>query len=363
MGAEGLVPSLLCTFGSWYNSSGQAQRHHQMASRSNSSQSVMELFAREWRVFLPPRQQTGALQVCPVLGFLAVVLVVPPILTKVFSSPLLRQETRYLLLGNTLLSDLLFMFIYLLSTCFNAAGVATSEWSCATLLFLLGIFYSAGLLSAMAMVLDTSLAVLAPLRYLALWPVSRTRWAIAAVWAASVVFPAGTVAGFLWHHSADPCASQVCSLPVLLALTVGYSVPMRASMLLTVAGVLLVLLLVLFGYVFLCCRTRRSGVWRGERASRARGTFFIHYFHLLLSICPMLVLAVELLLYARPSRSVELRAHLLASLVLCNVLLVLPKALAPYLYGLRYRDLDLCRTLLTFYRLKRPATVTPLTKS
>lgn len=305
----------------------------------------------------------GALKVCPVLGFLAVVLIIPPILAKVFSSPHLRQETRYLLLANTLLSDLLFMFIYLLTTCFNAAGVVTSEWSCSALLFVLSVFYCAGLLSAKAMVLDTSLAVLAPLRYLALWPVSKTRWAIAAVWAASVLFPASTVAVFLWYHSVDPCSSHVCSLPVFLVLTVGYSVPMRASMLLTVAGVLLVLLLVLAGYVFLYCRTRRSGVWRRERASRARGTFLIHYFHLVLSLCPMLVLAVELLLCSRSSRSVDLRANLLVSLVLCNVLLVLPKALAPYLYGLRYRDLDLRRTLLTFYRIKRPATVTPVTKS
>ncbi|KAJ8389555.1 hypothetical protein AAFF_G00117920 [Aldrovandia affinis] len=360
MGAKGLVMPLLCTFGSWYNSSGQAERHWRISSRSNSSPSMMELFTREWQVFLPPRQSV-VLQVCPALCFLAVALVVPLVLAKVFSTPRLRQETRYLLLANTLLSDLLFVSVYLLTTSFNAAGVSTAEWTCAALLFLLGVFYSAGLLSAKAMLLDTMLAVLAPLRYLALWPVSRTRRAIGAVWAASVILPAATVAMFLWHYMEDPCGSHVCSLPVLLVLTVGYSAPMRVSMLLTVAGVLLVLLLVLSGYVLLYCRTKRSGVWRGEHTSRARGTFLIHYLHLLLSLCPMLVLAVELLLCSRPSRSVDLRANLWVSLVLCNVLLLLPKALAPYLYGLRYRDLDLCSTLLTFYRLKRPAAVAPVT--
>lgn len=83
------------------------------------------------------------------------------------------QETRYLLLANALLSDLLFVSVYMLSTCMSTAGVLMSGWSCATFLFLLGVLYSAGILTTKAMVLDTSLAVLAPLRYFALWPVSR----------------------------------------------------------------------------------------------------------------------------------------------------------------------------------------------
>ena len=132
---------------------------------------------------------------------------------------------------------------------------------------------------------------------------------------------------------------------------------MQVSMLLTVAGILIILLLVLSGYLALCWQTRQAGVWRGERSSRARGTFLIHYLHLFLSFCPMLVLVIELLLYCR-HRILDLRANLWVSLVVCNVLLVLPKALAPYLYGLRYRDLS--GALFSLFRLKR-ASVSPET--
>ncbi|XP_029561587.1 probable G-protein coupled receptor 148 [Salmo trutta] len=363
-----VVLSLLCAFGTWYNNSGHAERHSRISSETsgntsdttntttNSFQRQVELFTREWHVFLPPRQ-SRAMHVCPILGFLAVSLVIPVILTRILTSPRMRQETRYLLLANALLSDMLFVSLYMVSACLNATGVLMSEWACSTILFLLGLLYCAGIFSTKAMVLDTSLAVMAPLRYYALWPVSRTRRAIAGIWAVSVFLPAASVGVLVWYHSTGPCSLQICSLPLLLVLTVSQSTPMQVSMLLAVTGVLLILLLVFSGYIVLYYRTRMSGVWRGERSSRAKGTFLIHYLHLILSFLPMLVLLIKLLLYCHLD-AVDLRANLWVSLVVCNILLVLPKALAPYLYGLRYRHL--CEALLAFYGLKRPTTVSPV---
>ncbi|XP_030629307.1 probable G-protein coupled receptor 148 [Chanos chanos] len=351
---DDLSLSLLCTFGSWYNSSGRGKRPSPLSENTNTtSHTPVELFALEWQVFLPPQQMRG-IYVCPLLGFLAVSLVTPVILTRILTSTELRRQTRYLLLANALLSDLLFLSVYMLSTCLNAAGVIMSEWACATLLFLMGVLYSGGILTAKAMVLDTLLAVLVPLRYLSLWPVYRTRFAIGAIWIVGMFIPAASVGSFLWYHSSGPCALQICSLPLLLALAVSHSKPLQVSMLLTVTAVLLILLLVFSGYLVLCCRTRNSGVWRGERSSRARGTFLIHYLNLFLSVCPMLVLVIELLLYSNNSL-LDLRVTLWVSLIVCNVLLVLPKALAPYLYGLRYRDL--CGALQKTFRIRRPPTV------
>uniref|UniRef100_A0A8C4AK18 G-protein coupled receptors family 1 profile domain-containing protein n=1 Tax=Denticeps clupeoides TaxID=299321 RepID=A0A8C4AK18_9TELE len=335
--------SLLCLFGTWYNGSGFAEEHSVMLMNPNASQSKMELFTHEWLVFLPPRHM-GALQVCPVLGFLAVSLVTPVILAQILGRLQLRQQTRYLLLANALLSDLLFVSLYFLSTCLNAAGVLMSDWTCAFLLFLLGVLHIVDILSAKAMVLDTSLAVLAPLRYLTLWPVSRTWYAIAAIWGMSVGFPLACVGVFIWQHSVGPCSLHICSLPLFLVLTVSHSLPLQVSMLLAVAGILVILVLVFLGYFALYMLTLQSGVWRGQRSTRARGTLLIHYLHLFLSFCPMLVLIIELLLYCR-SRVLNLRANLWVSLVVCNVLLVLPKVLAPYLYGLRYRDLRVAHSL------------------
>lgn len=356
MADEDLLHSLLCMFVDWYNSSGQAELLGRRVAATNSSYTAVELFVQEWRVFLPP-PHTRALQVCPILGFIAVFLTTPIILFRILSRSGLRTQTRHLLLANALLSDLLFGALYLLSTCLNAAAVLMSDWTCAAMLFLMGMLYSAGVLSATAIVLDTCLAVLTPLHYATLWPVSRTYGAIAATWAASVLFPAASVGLFLWYHATGPCTQIICSLPLVLVLTVSHSRPLQVCMLLTVTAILVLLLLVVAGYVVLYCLSSRSGVWRGRSSSRAKGTFLIHYLHLFLSVCPMVVLVVELLLYCN-STGLRPRHDLWVSLVVCNIQLVLPKGLAPYLYGLRYRDLR--GALLDFFGLNRPRAIAPL---
>ncbi|KAM9440045.1 putative G-protein coupled receptor 148 isoform 1-T1 [Clarias gariepinus] len=356
MAAEDFALSLLCTFVDWYNSSGQAERLGRQFAQTNTSRTAMELFVQEWHIFLPP-QQMRVIQICPILGFLAVFLTTPILLARILFKAHLRQQTRYLLLANALFSDLLFVALYMLTTCLNTAAVLMSDVACAAMLFLMGIFYSGGLFSATAIVLDTSLAILAPLRYATLWPISRTYSAVLTIWVVSFLFPAASVGLFLWYHRMSPCTQHICSLPLVLVLTVSHSKPLQVCMLLTVTAVLITLLLVVAGYAILYCHTSKSGVWRGERSSRAKGTFLVHYLHLFLSVCPMLLLIIELLLYSYSSE-LHPSAGLWVSLVLCNILLVLPKALAPYLYGLRYRDLR--GALLDLFRLNRPRAITPV---
>nr|XP_006637827.1 PREDICTED: probable G-protein coupled receptor 148 [Lepisosteus oculatus] len=356
MDAEATFLSLLCTFGTWYNSSGSAEGSSKTSNTTNSSTGSLERFTVEWQHFMPPWQMS-LLQICPILCFLAVLLVIPLILVKVFSNPRMRQETRYLLLANALLCDLMFISFYMLTTCFSAAGVLMSKEACASLLYFLGVFYGAGVLTTKAMVLDTSLAVLLPLRYLSLWPVSRTKKAILMMWLSSLLLPAASVGLFLWYQSSSPCMMQICSLPLLLVLTVNSSRPLRVSLLVALTCLLVCLLLVFCGYVILYYKTRHSGIWRGC-FSRAKGTFLIHYLLLFLSCCPALVLVIELLLYT--GNGIDLRTDLWVSLVICNILVVLPKTLCPYMYGLRYRDLS--KAVLAFYRLKWPSpAVSPLT--
>ncbi|XP_016096919.1 probable G-protein coupled receptor 148 [Sinocyclocheilus grahami] len=356
LAAEDLFLSLLCSFGNWYNKSGRAELHRHSSNFSNSSESPAEMFAHEWHGFIPPSHMR-VLQICPILAFLAILLITPVLLVRILSRVDLRQQTRYLLLANVLFSDLLFVCMNILSACINLAGVLMTEWPCAVLLFLSAILYSSGVLSITAMVLDTCFAVLAPFRYLALWPVSRTYGALGAIWVVSVFFPAASIGMFLWYHSTAPCALHLCSLPLLMVLTVSHFRPLHVSMMLTVTGIIFILLMVLSGYIILYFCTRSSGVWKGETSSRARGTFLIHYLHLFLTFCPLLVLMIELML-CNNNETMDPKANLWMSLVVCNVLLILPKALAPYLYGLRYREL--CNVLFQFFRLNRPTTITPV---
>ncbi|KAG9278294.1 putative G-protein coupled receptor 148 [Astyanax mexicanus] len=355
MAGQDLLLSLLCMFGDWYNSSGQVEHIGRQFGETNTSY-LIERFVQDWHVFLPPPHMR-ALQVCPILGFVAVFLTTPIILFRIMSRAHLRQQTRYLLLANALLSDLIFVVFYMLITCLNAASVLMSDLACGAFLFLMGVLYSAGVFSATAIVVDTSLAILAPLRYATLWPTSRTYGVIVATWVVSVFFPAASVALFLWYHATGPCTQLICSLPLLLVLTVSHSRPLQVCMLLTVTAILVILLLVVAGYVALYCHSSKSGVWRREKSSRAKGTFLIHYLHLFLSVCPILLLVIELLLYCN-STGLNPSADLWISLVMCNVLLVLPKGLAPFLYGLRYRDLR--GPLLDFFGLNRPRAITPV---
>lgn len=82
-----LVLSLLCTFGSWYNSSGHAEKHSRLSYQANASDNLqrqVDLFTREWQIFLPP-QNARLLQVCPIMGFLAASLVTPIILARIIT--------------------------------------------------------------------------------------------------------------------------------------------------------------------------------------------------------------------------------------------------------------------------------------
>uniref|UniRef100_A0A8C2K6D2 G-protein coupled receptors family 1 profile domain-containing protein n=1 Tax=Cyprinus carpio TaxID=7962 RepID=A0A8C2K6D2_CYPCA len=256
------------------------------------------------------------LQLCPVLAFLAILLITPVLLVRILSRVDLRQQTRYLLLANVLFSDLLFVCMNILSACINSAGVLMTEWPCAVLLFFSATLYSSGVLSITAMVLDTCFAVnCRHLGHLCLFSCSSC-----------------------WHVFVVPH-------------------PLHVSMLLTVTGIIFILLMVLSGYLILYFCTCSSGVWKGETSSRARGTFLIHYLHLFLAFCPLLVLMIELMLF-NSSETMDPKVYLWMSLVVCNVLLILPKALAPYLYGLRYREL--CNVLFQFFQLKRPTTITPV---
>ncbi|XP_041125847.1 probable G-protein coupled receptor 148 [Polyodon spathula] len=149
--------------------------------------------------------------ICPIVCFVAVWLVIPLILLAIFSNPRIRQETRYLLLANLLLSDLIYVSLYTLCTCFNAG---------------------------------------------------------------------------------------------------------------------------------------------------AKGTFLIHYILLFLSFCPLLLIVVETLLYSHDL--MEIRTGMWVTLTNCNMLMILPKALTPYLYGFRYKEIS--KPLKAFYRLKCPRqAVSPVT--
>ncbi|NXS09657.1 GP148 protein, partial [Neodrepanis coruscans] len=263
--------------------------------------------------------------------------IIPTILFVILSRLNIRQETRYMLLGNALLSDLIYLLFYTLSAALNAAHLHLPEEVCVLLLFLLAVAYSGGLFTAAAIVLDTYVAVLFPLRYIIILPLSRAKKIIVSLWMCSGAFP-GVFFLVLWStHSFVPCVLETCSVPVILILTLNGSLALKLCFWLSATVIFLCLSVIFCCYAILYFKTKHSGIWESI-CSRASVTFLMHNTVLFFYFFPLLALFIESFL--RLNVVVRLQTGILISLTVCNVLMILPKVLFPFLYGLRYREIS-----------------------
>ncbi|KFQ18679.1 putative G-protein coupled receptor 148, partial [Merops nubicus] len=263
--------------------------------------------------------------------------IIPPILFVICSRCSIRQESRYMLLGNALLSDLAYLLCYTLSAALNAARVQLPKEACVLLLFSLAAACCGGLFTAAAMVLDTSLAILFPLRYAAVLPPSRTRRVIVLLWMCSGAFP-GVFFLVLWStRSFLPCVLETCSVPVILMLTLNGTDAVKLCFWLSTMVIFLCLSLMFCCYAILYFKTKQSGIWEGI-CSRASVTFLMHNTVFFSHLFPLLALFVESFLCVNVV--IRLQTGIWVSLIVCNVLMILPKVLFPLLYGLRYREIS-----------------------
>ncbi|NXU41216.1 GP148 protein, partial [Drymodes brunneopygia] len=274
--------------------------------------------------------------------------IIPTILFVIFSRFKTRQETRYMLLGNALLSDLIYLLFYTLSAALNAAHAHLPKEACVLLLFLLAVAYCGGLFTAVAIVLDTYIAVLFPLRYIVLLPPSQTKRIIVLLWMCSGAFP-GIFFLVLWTtHSFVPCVLETCSVPVILMLTLNGTDAVKLCFWLSAIVIILCLSVIFCCYAMLYFKTKHSGIWESI-CSRASVTFLMHNTVLFFYFFPLLALFVESFLCVNVA--IRLQTGILVSLTVCNVLMILPKVLFPLLYGLRYREIS--ASLKSIVRRKR----------
>ncbi|NWY16691.1 GP148 protein, partial [Aphelocoma coerulescens] len=263
--------------------------------------------------------------------------IIPTILFVIFSRFDIRQETRYMLLGNTLLSDLIYLLFYTLSAALNAAHLHLPKEACVLLLFLLAVAYCGGLFTAVAIVLDTYIAVSFPLRYIVILPPSRTKKIIVLLWMCSGAF-SGIFFCVLWTtHSFVPCVLEACSVPVILILTLNGTETVKLCFWLSTTVIFLCLSVIFGCYAILYFKTKHSGIWESI-CSRARVTFLMHNTVLFFYLFPLLALFIESFLCVNVA--IRLQTGILVSLTVCNVLMILPKVLFPFLYGLRYREIS-----------------------
>lgn len=335
------------------NATAYHPRETEFNSSSNLDVAALYVLLEEWSL-TPSGTNMKMFLIPPVVCLVAGVLIIPAILFVIFSRLSIRRETRYMLLGNALLADLIYLVFYTLSAALNAAHVHLPKEACILLLFLLAMAYCGGLFTAAAIVLDTYIAILFPLRYNAILPPSGTKKYIVLLWISSGAFPGIFFLVLLSTHSFVPCVLEMCLVPVILILTLNGSDAVKLCFWLSTTVSFLCLSLIFCCYIMLYFKTKQSGIWENI-CSRASVTFLMHNTVLVFYFFPLLGFLVESFLHVNVA--IRLQMGMWVSLTICNVLTILPKVLFPLLYGLRYREIS--ASLKSIVRRKHLRLVSP----
>ncbi|XP_058846472.1 melanocyte-stimulating hormone receptor-like [Acipenser ruthenus] len=207
--------------------------------------------------------------------------------------------------------------------------------------------YFTGILNVTAMVVDVFLAINWPLRYSSFLPTPRAVKLIVCIWvvsATSSVF----IYAFLSAKEIMLCKIPVCIFDIIFFIK---PVNQKVSQLYNFVVIILFTIcfvLIVGCYCMMYWKTRRCGIWNGF--SRARQTFSLHSVLFFFYFCPVIILMLETVLYSY--YLMELQSMVYSSMILSNIVMMLPRALIPYIYGLRSRELS--KTIKSMIKYKVP---------
>eukprot|EP00062_Callorhinchus_milii_P000321 gi/632934209/ref/XP_007903250.1/ PREDICTED: probable G-protein coupled receptor 148 [Callorhinchus milii] len=219
-------------------------------------------------------------------------LVNPLIIFIILLKNKFRQETRYLLLANLMLSDLVFLCLNSCVSISNGAHWHMPMLLCDFFIAALTICYCSAILTITLMAIDTFLAVSLPLRYISLMPPSRTIKLLIVIWVVASVYPIFLLVVILVVESYPEMNHQSCLLPLALdSKTLGNGLVISIHIFL-VSGALVCLAVIIYCYVMLYYNTKRSGIW-DNLYSRARVTLLIHTTLFFLYFAPGLFLPLS----------------------------------------------------------------------
>ncbi|XP_068196921.1 probable G-protein coupled receptor 148 [Antennarius striatus] len=264
---------------------------------------------------------------------LVTVLANPLILLCIFLTRALRQETRYLLVANTLAADMLFLILNLATIICNTVRLQIPWLVCQLITAVTVTAYCCAILTVTLMVVDTYVAVRWPLHYHIYLSPARTHRILAGLWVLAAVYPFILVIMTERENSQEKVA--VCL--VLISLGFIQLKQMVEIHIYFFVAALICAVLIFYCYIRLYMVTRIQGIWQ-TRFSRARVTLLAHGLLLLLYFTPGFVFTLELFLFHRKDINQDVRVWV-STINMC-VFMLLPRAFAPYLYGLRYREIS-----------------------
>ncbi|XP_037377977.1 probable G-protein coupled receptor 148 [Talpa occidentalis] len=260
----------------------------------------------------------------------------PLLLVTILRTHRLRQVPHYLLLANILLSDLAYIAFHMLISSSSLGGWALGRIACGILRDAAMATYNSTILSLTATVLHTYLAVAHPLRYLSYMSFEAARKTVALIWLVACLFPTFLI----WLSKRQDASLEEQGASCILLLRPGTQ--QGGGPLVTVTHscilCLLFLCIALITYCFwrIYAEARISGIWI-QGYSRARGTLFIHTALIILYVSPVMVFSLDIML--TKYQHIGARTHMWLVAVNCEVLMMLPRAVLPYMYTLRYRQL------------------------
>ncbi|KAL4840844.1 hypothetical protein H8958_011716 [Nasalis larvatus] len=192
------------------------------------------------------------------------------------------------------------------------------------------------ILSFTAAMLHTYLAVIHPLCYLSFMSHGAAWKAVALIWLVAFCFPAFLLWLSKWQDAQLEEQGASCILP----LSMGTQQGCGPLVIVTYTSILCVLFLctALIAYCFwrIYAEAKTSGIW-GQGYSRARGTLLIHSVLITLYVSTGVVFSLDMVLTGYNHIDSGTHKWLLAAN--SEVLMMLPRAILPYLYMLHYRQL------------------------
>ncbi|XP_014869560.1 PREDICTED: probable G-protein coupled receptor 148 [Poecilia mexicana] len=316
-----------------------------------SSHLLISNLTKDW-IETMERWQLQLFWIPAVIITFAIFIANPILLVCIFMSPALRRETRYLLVANTLVADIIFLILNLVTLIGNAVRAEIPWFVCQLSTALLVTASSCAIITVTLMVIDTFTAVRWPLQYHNLLSPARTSSILGVVWLLCAIYPFTLMMTMMKDEIPNNKVTMCLTL-----LSFGFFKVKNMGdieMYFFVAGVICTFL-IFYCYIRLYMVTRTQGIWH-SRFSRARVTVLVHGVLLLLYFAPGLVFALEIYIFQEKNMSQDLRVWI--STVNANVFMLLPRAFAPCLYGLRYREIYQSLALLLHrHRRSRESTV------
>uniref|UniRef100_W5NLJ6 G-protein coupled receptors family 1 profile domain-containing protein n=1 Tax=Lepisosteus oculatus TaxID=7918 RepID=W5NLJ6_LEPOC len=281
---------------------------------------------------------TGKYFVIPATVFqFALLLANPVTLFAIFSSHALHQETRFRLLANSLIIDLLYCSINFTVTATNISPVFFPAKLCDILLGLLLVVFFSGVLNITVMGVNIYLAVNWPLQYNSIITPSRAVKIIAAIWVLSSIVPLISFLAVSNDH-AFVCEIPICYFNLMIYLLQPSSAIIEVNYITLVVLCSSCFVLIFVCFYLLVSKTRKSGIWNGM-PSKARQTISIHSVIFIFYFLPTVLLIIQKILLSY--KLIDSTSVLYVSMVINNIVLPLPKVLTPYLYGFRCMELSL----------------------